>query len=262
MRTLCMVIAYDGSGYHGFQIQPDVITIQQVLQQTLHELTGEEIHVSGSGRTDAGVHARRQVIHFKTNSPIPIERWTRIMNGRLPDDIVVLQTCEVPDHFHARKSARSKTYRYSIRNGPIPDVFKRKYEWHVPQPLDWTGMEKGLKHLVGEHDFTSFSSSRTDKEDRVRTVYAAWIEREPHDPELYHIYLTGNGFLYNMVRIIVGTLLEVGRGVRSSDDIAKILAARNRTCAGPTAPPQGLTLWEVQYERDLQDLSPETTQNC
>lgn len=248
MKRLCMIVAYDGSDYHGFQIQPNAITIQEVLQQTLHHITGEHIHVSGSGRTDAGVHARGQVIHFCTNSPIPTERWTRIMNSHLPDDILVKETREVPPTFHARKSASRKTYRYTIRNSQLPDIFRRKYELHVPRPLDWEAMESGLKQLIGEHDFTSFTSSRTDKINRVRTLFDCWIKQEANDPEVRHIYLCGNGFLYNMVRNIVGTLLEIGRGALKSSDMAAIMAARDRTCAGPTAPPHGLALWEVQYD--------------
>lgn len=247
-----MKVSYDGTAYHGFQIQPGKITIQECLEQAIRILTGESVKVRSSGRTDAGVHARGQVFNFHTASKIPIERWAMALNARLPEDIVVRDARIVPDDFHSRRSAKRKTYRYTIRYGKLPDLFRRHLEFHHPTKLDLEAMREGLKWLVGQHDFVSFCSARSTKLSTVRTIYEARLECEPWDEELgscaVHVYLTGNGFLYNMVRIIVGTLLQVGEGKRTSADISSILEAKNRKAAGPTAMPHGLMLWEVFYE--------------
>lgn len=258
MRNLCMTVSYDGTGYNGFQVQPGLNTIQEHIENSIRQLTGEKLKITASGRTDAGVHARAQVFNFHTHSQIPLERWSLAINTRLPDDIVVCEAKEMPLDFHSRRSAKKKTYRYTIRVGRYPNLFLRHTEFHHPTPLDIESMKEGLRHVVGVHDFTSFCSARSDKENRVRTIYDAWIQCEPFDDRLnsyaMHIYLTGSGFLYNMVRIIVGTLIEVGEGKRSSESISSILAAKNRRLAGPTAMPHGLMLWEVNYDEEA--ISP------
>lgn len=269
MRNICLLVSYDGTRYYGFQTQPGGNTIQDRLEEAIWQLTGERIRVVGSGRTDAGVHARGQVVHFHTSSRIPAERWALALNARLPEDIVVRAAAEVPESFHARHDALSKTYRYTINTRRFPDVFRRRYEYHHPRPLDLAAMREGLRHLVGEHDFTSFASIHSAAEHHVRTIFEARLEVErtgeeadlagrgdgagfggdlPDGRGVVHLLLTGNGFLYNMVRIIAGTILEVGEGKRAPDEIARILAAKDRSLAGPTAPAHGLTLMEVGYD--------------
>ena len=272
VRNIGLLIGYDGTDYFGFQSQPGGNTVQDKLEEAIFALSGERVKLTGSGRTDAGVHARGQVANFYTESRIPAERWALALNARLPADIAVQSAFEVPMSFHARRGAIRKTYRYSINCNRIPDLFRRKYEFHHPAPLDFKAMRAGLSHLLGQHDFTSFTSTLSTKPSHVRTVLDARIEVEKPDvmafgvPNAYHtaawdgekypgkergvahLYITGNGFLYNMVRIIAGTLVQVGEGKRHPDDIALILAARDRAMAGPTAVPHGLTLWEVVYD--------------
>nr|WP_275984045.1 tRNA pseudouridine(38-40) synthase TruA [Paenibacillus hamazuiensis] len=246
-----MTVSYDGTAYNGFQTQPGGNTIQDHIEAALHMLTGERIPITASGRTDAGVHARGQVLNFHTASQIPLERWCMAINSRLPDDIQVTDAREVSEEFHARRSALQKTYRYTILNGKYKDVFRRNMEYHHYSPLDVSAMREALRHLLGEHDFTSFCSARTEKLSKVRTIYAAAIREEPceamaNSTRLY-IEITGNGFLYNMVRIIVGTLIEIGEGKRKPGDMEAILKSQNRKMAGPTAMAHGLMLWEVLY---------------
>jgi len=246
LRNICLLVSYDGTRYHGFQTQPNGNTIQDRLEDAIRKLTGEEVRVTGSGRTDAGVHARGQVVNFHTLSRIPAERWALALNSRLPEDIVVRAAAEVDPSFHARRDAVAKTYRYTINTNRFPDVFCRRYQYHHPTPLDTGAMREGLRHLVGEHDFTSFCSIHTAAADRVRTIFEARLAEEPGG--LLNLVLTGNGFLYNMVRIIAGTLLQVGEGKLPPDRVAAILAAKDRSLAGPTAPAHGLTLMEVGYD--------------
>jgi tRNA pseudouridine38-40 synthase len=258
LRNIYLVMSYDGSSYNGFQCQPFKNTIQDKLQEAILKLTGEHIVVEGSGRTDAGVHARKQVVNFKTLSTIPIERWRMALNTRLPRDIIILEAREVPLSFHARRSAKRKTYRYTISNTRVPDVFRRLYQYHHPVPLNVVAMETALYGVIGEHDFSSFCSQRSTKQSHVRTIYHAYmeIERTPENPMdlqgdcsgVIHFYITGNGFLYNMVRVIVGTLIQVGEGKRMADDMERLLGAKDRLKAGPTAMAQGLTLWDVEYD--------------
>lgn len=261
MRNIGLVVSYDGTNYNGFQSQPFRNTIQDKLQEAIRMLTGETVKVTGSGRTDAGVHAWGQVVNFHTHSVIPIERWQLALNSRLPEDIVIRQAVELPETFHARKGAIRKTYRYTISNTRVPDVFRRRYQLFHPTPLNVEHMAEALEHLRGEHDFTSFCSRKAEKQSYVRTLFDVQVEVEPPEraadlaagPDaggrrgIIHISLTGSGFLYNMVRIIVGTLLEVGEGKRTPDDMRRILQARDRLAAGPTAPARGLCLWEVVY---------------
>jgi tRNA pseudouridine38-40 synthase len=253
VRNIGLLVSYDGSAYNGYQSQPGGNTIQDRLEEAIRLLTGETVRVIGSGRTDAGVHARGQVVNFRTESRIPVERWALALNTRLPDDIVVLAAAEVPADFHARHSAVRKTYRYTINSCRFPDVFRRRYQFHHPTPLDFGAMREGAQHLLGEHDFSSFASPQSALPHHVRTLYEARLELERQDEGgeagrgIVHLYVTGNGFLYNMVRIIAGTLIQVGEGKRAPGDIAAILAARDRSQAGPTAVPHGLALWEVEY---------------
>jgi tRNA pseudouridine38-40 synthase len=239
-----MVVSYDGTRYYGFQTQPGGNTIQDIIQATIKALTGETVLIIGSGRTDSGVHARGQVFNFLTQSTIPVERWAIALNTRLPDDIVILRADEVSLDFHSSYSAKRKTYRYSIDMNRFPDVFDRPFRLHHPTPLRVPEMKDGLARLVGEHDFSSFASRRSTKTSHVRTLYEARLEEHAGKLDLY---VTGNGFLYNMVRVITGTLLWVGEGKLDPEDITRILAARDRSAAGPTAVARGLILWSVDY---------------
>lgn len=253
MRNIAMVIGYDGSSYSGFQTQPDGNTIQDKLEEAVAILTGEKVKIYGSGRTDAGVHARGQVINFHTDSQIPIERWCLALNARLPADIRAFQAWLAPDDFHARKSAKRKTYHYTIQRSKFPDLFHRHTRFHHPRPLDLEAMREAARAIVGEHDFTSFCTVRSAAESHVRMIYQADLafvpEPQPGDDlaGVLTFTITGNGFLYNMVRIIVGTLLEVGEGKRRASDMVNILEAKNRAKAGPTAVAHGLMLWSVEY---------------
>jgi len=253
LRNLRFTISYDGSAYSGFQIQPRSDTVQYRLEQAVFMLTGEKVKVISSGRTDAGVHARAQVINFTTNSKIPVERWCLALNARLPRDIVAHTAEEVLPTFHSRKAAKRKTYCYTIRAARFPDVFHRNYEYHHPTPLNVEAMREALPCLLGEHDFTSFCTVRTDKEIKVRTLYEVRLETETDQlmgtgkVERIRLIVTGNGFLYNMVRIIVGTLIQIGEGKRPSSDMQRVLEALDRSQAGPTAEAMGLTLWKVDY---------------
>lgn len=252
MRNVAMTVAYDGTAYCGFQIQPDLDTIQGRIEAAIEKLTGERLNILSSGRTDAGVHAQGQAFNFKTSSSIPVERWALALNTRLPDDIVIMNVWEAPLSFHSRYSAKRKTYRYTIWAERTPDLFRRNVELHHPRPLNIAAMSEALKYLEGEHDFTSFASPKSTKTSHIRTLYEARIEVEPgpsgeEGRGRVHIYVTGNGFLYQMVRIIVGTVLRVGEGKLQPQDIVRILAARNRAAAGPTAVPHGLMLWNVDY---------------
>ncbi|MCR2807337.1 tRNA pseudouridine(38-40) synthase TruA [Paenibacillus soyae] len=244
MRNICVKVSYDGAGFNGFQSQPYGRTVQDEIEKAIKHLTGEDIIIIGSGRTDAGVHAMGQVFNFHTSSTIPTVRWAIALNTRLPKDIVILDAWDVPNIFHSRRSAKRKTYRYSIDLGKFPDVFARSYRFHHPTKLDVVAMAEGLAYLVGRHDFTSFTSIRSTKPHHVRTVYEAYFEREG---DALHMYITGNGFLYNMVRVIMGTLLWVGQGKLKPEDMKRILDGKSRALAGPTAMPHGLMLVNVEY---------------
>ncbi|MEW9702611.1 tRNA pseudouridine(38-40) synthase TruA [Paenibacillus sp. SI8] len=252
-RNLRFTISYDGTAYSGFQIQPNADTIQHRLESAVLLLTGETVKVISSGRTDAGVHAKAQVINFTTTSKIPVERWCLALNARLPKDIVAHTAEEVPLFFHSRKAAKRKTYCFTIRSARFPDVFHRNYEYHHPTQLNVEAMREALPCLLGEHDFTSFCTVRTDKEIKVRTLYEARLETEVDELSAngkiarIRLIVSGNGFLYNMVRIIAGTLVQIGEGKRPSSDMLRILEAKDRGQAGPTAEAMGLTLWKVEY---------------
>jgi tRNA pseudouridine38-40 synthase len=244
MKNLRMIVSYDGSDYHGFQIQPAQDTVQEELQKAVQALVGHTVQIFGSGRTDTGVHAREQVINFHTSSPIPVERWAMALNSRLPSDIVVHHVEEVDKAFHARYSAKRKTYRYTIKNSRYPDVFQRNYQWHISRTLDIGAMENAATCFVGTHEFTSFCSKNTSKVIHERTLYRSeWVR----EGDVLHYFVEGNGFLHHMVRIIVGTLIEVGDGKRTAESMKDLLHLKDRDASGPTAPPMGLMLWAVEY---------------
>ncbi len=257
MRNLRLVIAYDGTDFHGWQRQPNAPTVQGCLEEALAKLTGAPVHIWGSGRTDAGVHALNQVANFKTESPIPCDNLLKALNNLLPPSVRVKQVDEAPEKFHARYDVRSKTYRYRILQAPICSPFLWRFVCHHPYPLDRGKMDEAALLIEGEHDFTSFAGSegRTDDGEEgappaphsmVRVVFSSRFLWRPRTSMLIY-EVRGSGFLHHMVRNIVGTLLEVGRGKLAPRDVMRILEARDRTGAGPTAPAQGLCLVKVEY---------------
>ena len=245
IRKVKCTLSYDGSKYGGFQVQANSVTVQELIQAALEKVAKERIIIHASGRTDAGVHARGQVFHFQTSCQVPLERWSFALNSLLPDDIAILAAEEVPGTFHSRFDVVEKTYRYCLMNRKVHDVFYRNYAWHIPVLLNVDAMKQAAVYLIGEHDFTSFCSTRSIVENKVRHVYEILIEEESEGK--IWISIRGNGFLYNMVRIIVGTLVQVGLGKRNSNGIIAILEAKDRKQAGETAPAHGLFLWEVKY---------------
>ncbi|MGD6968884.1 tRNA pseudouridine(38-40) synthase TruA [Rossellomorea vietnamensis] len=245
MQRIKCTVAYDGSPFAGYQVQPGKRTVQLEIEKALSSIhKGEELRITASGRTDAGVHAKGQVFHFDTKLSIPEDKWPAVLNSKLPSEIVVRSAKMVPEDFHARFSAVKKEYRYSVYRTRTADPFKRNFALHYPFHLNLEEMQKAKEHLIGEHDFTSFCSAKTDVEDKVRTLYK--IDISEREDELTFAY-TGNGFLYNMVRILSGTLLDVGRGKYNAEEAAAMLKARDRSAAGKTAAPQGLYLWRVYY---------------
>ena len=245
MRTLRLVLAYDGTRYSGWQVQPNGLTIQEVLETTLAEMLHREIRLIGAGRTDAGVHALGQVASFTTDHTIPLEGLQRGLNSLLPDDICVRKAEETPADFDARRSARRKIYRYTLMNGPVPDVLLRDRAWHVREPLDVTAMAEAARSLVGRHDFAAFQAADKKKRSSTRVMRRAAVYRRPG--RLVEVEVEGDGFLFHMVRNIAGTLVDVGRSKYTVDQFRRILAGRDRTKAGPTAPARGLCLVEVKY---------------
>lgn len=245
-RNIRLTVAYDGTNYHGFQRQkPPVVAVQNVLEARLEKVFGDTIELAASGRTDAGVHAYGQVVNFFTDGSIPVARIPRAVNGLLPPDIVVVDAAEEGPEFSARHSARSKTYLYRIRQGKIPDPFLRNYAWQIAMPLDLSAMEEALACILGTHDFTSFRASGGAPMSPVRTLYRA--EMECREQGLLETWIHGNGFLYHMVRNIMGTLVNVGLGRISPEGFQRILEAKDRRKASPTAPAQGLYLYSVEY---------------
>ena len=240
-----MVIEYDGGAYCGWQRQINGLSIQQLLEECIARITGEEVRVIGAGRTDAGVHALNQVAHFQTASRLG--EWNLLMgiNSLLPPDIVVRELCEAHPDFHARYDALSKVYLYKVCNRPVRPVMERNGAWFVWEPLDLARMERVHDVLRGTHDFSSFCSTHTDSEDHIRTIIAISTTRDPSG--MIDITVEADGFLRYMVRTIVGTLVDVGRGKCTPEEVAAIMAAKDRRLAGITAPPQGLYLKEVKY---------------
>ena len=252
MRNLKIVLAYDGSDFSGWQVQPDAATIQGTLASAIGRVTGEKVLPQGSGRTDAGVHALAQVATFATESSIPARNLVKALNDALPPSIRILEATEAPPDFHARRSARAKTYRYRIFRGAICSPFLARYVWHYPYPLDEDAMRQAAGFVIGEYDFTSFAAvdSERGREDEtisnVRRIFASTWERANEDEELVYS-VRGSGFLHHMVRNLVGTFVLVGKSTLRPQDITEILAARNRSAAGATAPASGLYLVSVEY---------------
>jgi tRNA pseudouridine38-40 synthase len=245
MNRYKCIISYDGSGYSGYQVQPNKRTVQSQIEAVLAKIhKGSHVRISASGRTDAGVHAKGQVIHFDSPLSLLEEKWGLALNSMLPEDISVLAVEKVDPAFHARFDAEGKEYRYFLYQSPKRDPFQRNYAFHYPYPLNLEDMREAYKYLLGTHDFSSFCSARTEVEDKVRTIETIEITQED---ERVCFRFIGNGFLYNMVRILVGTLLEVGSGKRKPKDIMEILEKKDRSYAGKTAPGQGLYLWKVYY---------------
>jgi len=245
MKRIKLTIAYDGTNYCGWQIQPNGITVEEVLNKTISKLTGEEILIIGASRTDSGVHAMGNVAVFDTDTTIPADKIGIALNQRLPDDIVIIKSEEVDPDFHPRYCDCSKTYEYHIINTRIPIPTERLTNYFVSYNLNIDHMRQAASYLVGEHDFASFCNVRTDVESTVRTIYSLDILT---DGNKITIRITGNGFLYNMVRIIVGTLIRVGRGFYTPEKVKEILEAKDRKAAGVTAPAHGLILKEIHYD--------------
>ena len=245
MKRVKLVVAYDGTNYHGWQVQDNGITIEEVLNRTISELVQEDIKVIGASRTDAGVHACGNVAVFDTESQIPGDKFSFALNQRLPEDIRIQESCEVDADFHPRYADTVKTYEYNILNRRVELPSKRLYAAFCYYPMDIERMNQAAAYLVGEHDFKSFCSAGAQVQTTVRTIYAVNVTKED---DMVHIRITGNGFLYNMVRIIAGTLMQVGTGLMEPEQVKGILEARDRSKAGPTAVAKGLTLVEIRYE--------------
>ena len=247
---LKMTVAYDGSCYHGFQRQPNGMTIQQKLEEGLEQLTGIRVNVAGAARTDAGVHALGQVVTFQVCTSIPVERMAPALQGKLPGDIIVRDVVEVDEAFHARFSAVGKTYCYRVLNQEFADPLKRKYTWHIRRALDSHSMREALGLLVGENDFSAFQASGGSARSPVRRLDIACCEKVENE---IRFVFKGNGFLYHMVRNIVGTVMGVGLHEKTLKEFQRIFLGRDRTKAGNTAPAQGLCLGEIFYDKHRYD---------
>ncbi|HEX9920091.1 MAG TPA: tRNA pseudouridine(38-40) synthase TruA [Candidatus Methylomirabilis sp.] len=244
MRNLRMLVEYDGTNYHGWQTQLDQVTIQSTIEKSIERITQERMNLTGSGRTDAKVHAFGQVANFRSKTNIEAPLLKKALNSLLPEDVVIKKMEEAPLEFDSCIDALSKTYRYSILNRPEPCAIGRFYSSQVARPLDVEAMEEASAYLLGEHDFSSFRSSSCSARNPIRNVQQAEFRKED---DLIHFYIQGSGFLHHMVRCIVGTLMDVGRGKITSSDFRGILEAKDRRLAGRTARPQGLCLMEVRY---------------
>ena len=248
MRRIKLTVAYDGTNYHGWQFQPGSSTIEGELNKHLSELFKEEIVVIGASRTDAGVHALCNVAVFDTEARIPAEKISYALNQRLPEDIRIRKSEEVAGDFHPRKQATRKTYVYKILNEEFANPVERLYAHFTYVPLDEIKMQEAAAYLIGEHDFQSFCAAGSTAESTVRTIYEIRVERNKN---MISIEVSGNGFLYNMVRIIAGTLMEVGKGRLQPEQVKEILNAKDRTKAGPTAPAKGLMLFQYRFENEI-----------
>jgi tRNA pseudouridine38-40 synthase len=250
MRNLKLILSYDGSEFSGWQVQPDVVTVQGTLASAIGRITGEKVLPQGSGRTDAGVHALAQVATFATESSVPTANFVKALNDILPAAVRVLEVTEAPADFHARHSARAKTYRYRIYRGAICPPFLARYVWHFPYQMDEEAMARAAALVVGEHDFTSFAAVDPERgregepASNVRMIFSSTWER--FDQEFVYT-VRGSGFLHHMVRNLLGTLILVGKRTLQVDDVTRILEARNRSAAGATAPGSGLYLVGVEY---------------
>lgn len=245
MRNIKLIIEYDGKGFNGWQKQPTKLNIQGEIEKAIEELTGEKVDLIASGRTDAGVHSLGQTANFKTNnSSIPIEKFAIALNSKLKKSIVIKSAEEVDERFHSRYSVKSKKYRYTINNSEYGSAIYRDLEYHFPIKLDINKMQEAAKYFEGEHDFKAFKASGTSSKSSVRNIYKAEVIK---DNDRIYIELTGNGFLYNMVRIISGTLLDVGTKKIKPEEIKNIIEDKDRKKAGKTLPANGLCLVEVTY---------------
>ena len=250
MRNLKLILSYDGAEFSGWQVQPDATTVQGTLSTAIGRITGEKVLPQGSGRTDAGVHALAQVVTFVTESSVPTENFVKALNDILPAAVRVLEVAEVPAEFHARHSAKAKTYRYRIYRGAICPPFLARYVWHYPYSLNEQALAAAAPLVIGEKDFTSFAAVDPERGkdggpvSNVRTIFSSAWERK--EEELIYT-VRGSGFLHHMVRNLVGTFILVGRGTLQVDDIARIVEARSRSAAGATAPASGLYLVNVEY---------------
>ena len=244
MKRIKLTVAYDGTDYCGWQVQPNGMTVEEILNRELSALTGEEVKVIGASRTDAGVHAEGNVAVFDTETGIQAERIAYALNCRLPEDIVAVKSEEVPGDWHPRYQCSVKTYEYRILNREMPDPVCRRSTVHISYPLNLGDMRTAAGYLKGEHVFKSFCSPHTEVKETVRTVHSLEIEKEG---DIITVRISGNGFLYNMVRIIVGTLINVGRGACPPEKVKEILVARDRRKAAATAPAKGLELKHIRY---------------
>lgn len=247
MKRVRLIVAYDGTNYKGWQVQPNGITIEEVLNRKLSELLGEDIVVTGASRTDSGVHSLGNVAIFDTNTRMPADKISFALNQRLPEDIVVQGSMEVPADWHPRYQNSTKTYEYRILNRTFRMPTRRLDTYFYHHPLDVEKMKAAAEYLVGEHDFKSFCAIGAQVKTTVRTIYACDVTKEN---DVITIRVTGNGFLYNMVRIIAGTLIRVGGGEMQPDEMPEILEKLDRSAAGPTAPAHGLTMIGIKYEED------------
>jgi tRNA pseudouridine38-40 synthase len=260
VRTLKLTLWYDGTAYAGWQRQDDRPTVQGVLEASIAAIEGGAVAVTGAGRTDAGVHAAGQVASVVVSSRLPTDQLRRAINARLPDDVRVVDVAEAAHAFNAQYDAVAKTYRYAIWNAPEPHPFIRHVTWHVGDALDVNAMVRAAGLVIGEHDFAAFQAKGSSVATTVRRVISSELRAVDLDTgevvpaqlfsnsRLLRYEITGNGFLRHMVRTIVGTLVDIGRGRWPPDDLSRMLASRDRSLAGPTAPPQGLMLWRVEYE--------------
>jgi len=244
MPNIKLVIQYDGTDYSGWQKQPSMVSIQETIEDAIFKVTGEKVNLIGAGRTDKGVHAQGQVANFITNSNIPADRFKYAINSNLPEDIRIIESEQVHDSFHSRYDAKGKKYTYTIFNGKILNPIYRRYSYHVPYELNLNDMNQAAKYFLGTHDFSAFMSSNSSVKSTIRTLYHVELKK---DGDLIYVSLQGNGFLYNMVRIIVGTLVEVGTGKLTPSSIVHIIESKDRKKAGHTAPAKGLCLEKVYY---------------
>ena len=248
VRSIKLTITYDGSAYHGWQIQPGLRTIQGVITEAIQDLLGSEVRLFGASRTDGGVSALGQVGLIQIDSPVPTENLAKAITDRLPSDIAITEAVEVPEGFDLMGAVTSKLYRYTIFTGQVRPVLQIKHCWHLPVKLDTTAMAEAAKLVVGKKDFQSFASAADNRENTVRTIFRCDVSNSKEgEKDLVYVEVEGDGFLYNMVRNIVGTLVEVGRGRWKPEKINEILEAKDRTAAGCLAPAQGLYLMWIKY---------------
>ncbi len=255
MRNIKLILQYEGTRFVGWQRQRQENSVQQIVEEAIAAVTGEDVRIAGSGRTDAGVHALGQTAHVHLNSDMPCERLVAALNANLPPDIAIISAEDVAEDFHARFGARSKIYEYTIATGPVRPVLDRDFCWYVRSALDLAKMRRAAAHLVGEHDFAAFGAENFRRKTTVRTIHALDILPDQESPPRLRLRFHGNGFLYNMVRAITGTLVDVGRGKTQPEQVREILASLDRRAAGQTAPARGLCLLCVFYAGDSTDAT-------